>query len=365
MANIAILSFSTGEISPQIDARSDVEKYQSGCRHLENMIPRIYGGVERRPGTYYITSSYNSAQTVRLIPFIYSSEIAYLVEFGNLYMRFFYNGEVITEIDTPYLAADLFQLQCKQLADTMWIVHSSYAPRKLTRTTAATFSLDEIEFRKGPFLISNDLIDPNVTNTATMASSVINTGETGLLVCSSDFFVDAHKGSLFKLIHPRVNTAVSVTGAGTSEGLDIKGTFSFNTHGTWTGTVKIQRNENSSGWENYRTYEGKDDRNIQLSATEDADNVQYRIYAVAGMSSDFSADLNTNESTQSGIVVVTNVNSPQETTIEVLSKLASIDATRRWAEGIWSFYRGYPSSTTFFGDRCIYGGIAITPEQTV
>ena len=55
--NIAIVSFSGGEMTLQIDARSDVEKYASGCRTLENFIPRIYGGVERRPGTKFIRNS--------------------------------------------------------------------------------------------------------------------------------------------------------------------------------------------------------------------------------------------------------------------------------------------------------------------
>lgn len=57
MQNIPLISFSAGELSPKIDARSDMEKYQSGCRHLDNMIPRIYGPVERRPGLKFIFST--------------------------------------------------------------------------------------------------------------------------------------------------------------------------------------------------------------------------------------------------------------------------------------------------------------------
>lgn len=52
--NIPILTLNGGEYSPMIDARSDVEKYKSGCRTLENFIPRIYGPIERRPGTKFI-----------------------------------------------------------------------------------------------------------------------------------------------------------------------------------------------------------------------------------------------------------------------------------------------------------------------
>ena len=52
--NFPILNLNGGEYSPLIDARSDIEKYGSGCRTLENFIPRIYGAIERRPGTMFI-----------------------------------------------------------------------------------------------------------------------------------------------------------------------------------------------------------------------------------------------------------------------------------------------------------------------
>ncbi len=54
MANIAIVNLNGGVFTPLIDARSDIEKYRSGCRKLENFIPRIYGSIERRPGTRFI-----------------------------------------------------------------------------------------------------------------------------------------------------------------------------------------------------------------------------------------------------------------------------------------------------------------------
>jgi len=54
MTNIPIISFNGGEFSPLIDTRSDIEKYSSGCRKLENFFPRIYGAIERRTGTKFI-----------------------------------------------------------------------------------------------------------------------------------------------------------------------------------------------------------------------------------------------------------------------------------------------------------------------
>ena len=57
MSNIPVINLNGGEYTSKIDTRSDTEKYISGCRTLENMIPLIFGGVEKRPGTEFITSS--------------------------------------------------------------------------------------------------------------------------------------------------------------------------------------------------------------------------------------------------------------------------------------------------------------------
>ncbi len=54
MSSVAVVNLNGGEYSPKIDARGDTEKYTSGCRRLENMIPSIFGGTEKRPGTEFI-----------------------------------------------------------------------------------------------------------------------------------------------------------------------------------------------------------------------------------------------------------------------------------------------------------------------
>ena len=380
LANLPVLRFNAGEFTQQADARIDVDKYGGGCRILENMIPRIYGGVERRPGTQFIYEAKDTGNSVRLIPFIYSSEIAYVMEFGDLYIRFYFDGEILldnstpVEVVSPYLEADLLQLQYAQVGDVVWIVHPSYAPRKLSRTTATTFTLTVIDFRKGPFLTRNDLLDPNVSTTAFMKPSSIEVGSSGTLTCQDaggtlvSFFDDDHLNALFQLSQPRVDTIIKQSGAGTSSTIDIDGDFSFNTHGTWTGTAIMERRENSSSssdWETFRTYVGNDDRNIQYSGTEEADNVEFRIVAEAGMSAAFRADITANTSTQDGIVRLTAINSINVAKMEVLKKLASTEATRRWFEGAWSDFRGYPTSVTFYDERCVYAGPSVVPAQTV
>ena len=402
MANLPILKFNAGELSDQIDARNDVEKYEAGCRHLENMIPRIYGSAERRPGTEFIYDAKNTplsiANTVVIqIPFIFSTSIAYTVELGNRYARFYYNGDVLGDweyvyyedeslfyegayvknyeydwyddgdvwITTPYLAADLVQLQIKQRADVMWIVHPSYPPSKLSRTGVETFILQEIDFRKGPFLVRNDLIDPANPSTTTLTASTTTVGSSGMLTASVNIFQREHAGTLFMLIHSRATTSVKQVGVGTTSTLLIKGDYSFSTQGRWKGTVKLQRNENDAGWEDHKTYYAAvvGARNIQLASTESENNVEYRIKNVDA--ADCTAELTINNVLRKGIVKTNAYISPSKMSMTVYSVIESTDATKRWHEGAWSGVRGYPGSVTFFNNRCVYAGAsrALSDEE--
>jgi len=51
----AIINFNGGQFTPKIDARVDTEKYVSGCRQLDNMIPDVFGNATKRPGTELIS----------------------------------------------------------------------------------------------------------------------------------------------------------------------------------------------------------------------------------------------------------------------------------------------------------------------
>ena len=53
-----INSFSHGEVTDKIRARTDVEQWYSSARILENMFVKPWGPVEKRPGTYYIDVNY-------------------------------------------------------------------------------------------------------------------------------------------------------------------------------------------------------------------------------------------------------------------------------------------------------------------
>lgn len=91
----------------------------------------------------------------------------------------------VYEIATPYATADLFQLKFVQSADVLYIVHPSYAPRKLTRTGHTSWTLTEIDLLDGPFLTINatatTLSLSGTTGSVTVtASSIVGiNGDTG------------------------------------------------------------------------------------------------------------------------------------------------------------------------------------------
>ena len=87
--------FLSGELSPILRGRVDTERYGNAVNTCENFIINPHGGVERRGGTHYVAEVKTSANVTRLIRFEFNRTQSYVLEFGNLYIRFFsQNGQV-------------------------------------------------------------------------------------------------------------------------------------------------------------------------------------------------------------------------------------------------------------------------------
>jgi len=98
-----ITNFRAGEISPRLEGRIDLQKYNEAVKDLNNMIVFPQGGTTRRPGTYYAGTTKDGGQ-VRLINFEFSDTQAYVLEFGNNYIRIFKDGGLVTEATTAITA---------------------------------------------------------------------------------------------------------------------------------------------------------------------------------------------------------------------------------------------------------------------
>lgn len=87
MARIAQYGFSGGEIGAALFGRTDLDKYALSLRKAKNVLITKYGGIQNRPGTEFIGEVRDSADTVRLVPFQFSTTQAYILEFGDAIMR--------------------------------------------------------------------------------------------------------------------------------------------------------------------------------------------------------------------------------------------------------------------------------------
>lgn len=99
--NFIQTSFNSGEWSPSLFARVDLAKYKAGAALLENFFVDYRGGASTRPGTQYVIQCKASDHPVRLIPFQASSDVGYVLEFGNQYIRFIINGAPVLEPAKP------------------------------------------------------------------------------------------------------------------------------------------------------------------------------------------------------------------------------------------------------------------------
>ena len=331
----AVNNFSGGEASPEIKGRTDVTQYYSLAETLENCIVTHFGGVFKTPGTLFVKRTKDKDKSTRLIPFIFSQGDAYILEFGDEYIRFFTNNGSLVEdvltisgvtnadpcvvtanthgltdgdyieinnvtgttelngrrfiianktsntfelkdengvdidstnygvyvsdgiaqrvykIASPYDYEDLELLKFTQQADIVYISHPSYAPRKLSRLGATSWTIAEIGFNSldwPPFL--------SINTTATTLACSATTGDAKTLTASASLFTNDHVGAYFQL--------------------------------------------------------------------------------------------------QGGYVKITAVGSATSATCNVISTLDSTDATDDWYEGAWSAEQGYPKDCKFYEQRLYF-----------
>jgi len=191
-------NFTGGEISPKLFGRVDLEKYTQSCKNIENYIVFPHGGLTKRSGTRFVAECKDSTNNKRLIPFVFSTTQAYILEFGNDYIRFYRNEGQITsggsayEISSPYGEEYLDDLSFVQSADVLYITHPEFQTRKLTRTGHTAFTITKFEPQDGPYLTDN-----TTSTTLTINNAAVGTGRT--LTASANTFASTDVDRVYRL----------------------------------------------------------------------------------------------------------------------------------------------------------------------
>lgn len=181
-------NFTAGEISPRLVGRTDIDRYANAARSLINAYPVIHGGAKRRGGTRYVATAKNSgAKKARLVPFIYSRDFAYMLEFGDLYVRVWPagGGAMIAELATGYSESMLSDIDFAQGSDTMFIAHPTVPIQRLRRFTSTIFDLSAAPFTTTPFDEQGHALAANVTlSAATVGAARTATASVGVFLPS-------------------------------------------------------------------------------------------------------------------------------------------------------------------------------------
>lgn len=146
-------NFTTGEITPRLHGRTDIDRYNNAARTLVNAHPVVHGGAKRRAGTRFYKATKLAAKTARLIPFIKGRDEAYMLEVGDNYLRVHAAGGVDmgVELATSYTEAHLSGIDYAHGADTMFMFHEFVEPQKLLRLAPTSWTLGVTPFINVPY----------------------------------------------------------------------------------------------------------------------------------------------------------------------------------------------------------------------
>lgn len=172
-------SFATGEVSPEVASRIDMEKYQAALLQAENCYIRPYGAVYKRPGSIYCGMA--KKNKVRLIEFKSTVNHAFLLEVGEGYIRIWKDGKFTNqEIETPYQESELPKLRTCQSADIMYIASGTHPVMQLKHYSDTDWRFEEMVMNSQYFdeslTVSNNVVDETWNKAGTYAWECHKTG---------------------------------------------------------------------------------------------------------------------------------------------------------------------------------------------
>lgn len=404
-----ITNFRTGEISPKLEGRIDLQKYNEAAQTVNNMLVFPSGGVTRRPGTFFAGRSKDGGK-VRLINFEVSDEQAYVLEFGANYIRFYKDGGLLTEattnitavtkanpavvtaashglnngdrvfiksvggmteinnleftvankttntfelsginssafttytsggtvgkiveVTTTYSVTQIFEINHTQSADVLFLAHKDHEPAKLTRTTATSFTLSDIDFTDGPWLDEND------TTTTLYASAATGSGIT--ITASASLFASSDIGRYIRF-REILEIEHDEWAASTSYANNVTVRYNGHVYKQVTGSTQTSGNTPP----------------VHLTGTETYGSISWQYLhdehghvKIVGFTS--------------ATVVTADVHEDQYGNSRLPdSAVGSSNANTRWSLGAFGGSQGFPKAVGFYEQRLYFAGTTGQPQ---
>lgn len=253
-----------GEISEDVANRIDLDKYQMAMLQAENAVVRPYGAIQKRPGTIFCGEAKYSDKKAILVRFDFLTEVAYMLEMGDNYIRIWRDGIYLNiELQTPFQESDLAHLRFIQSVDVMYITSGKYPVKKLMRYAENNWQLIDMPFNPPAFNEVNKDEGNGMTPSGTSGTIA--------LITDADTFTQDMIGDWIK-IEQRVSGQTTSNNSGgnnttvvqASEYVSTDGQAKIYTSGSWSGVIILQKEDGSY----IQTFPSNNDKNYdQLTNT--------------------------------------------------------------------------------------------------
>lgn len=372
---ISQLAFTTGEVSPDVSSRFDLEQYKSALLEAENVVIRPYGAVAKRQGSQYVGQVKYSDKPTRLFEFTTNTNNSFMLEFGDKYIRV-WNYGVYTGVEfaTPFDSDILFDLNCIQSGDVMFICSGKYPIQTLSRYSDTDWRMSAYKLTEQPY----DEINTDNGHTLTVNGDTITS--------TKDLFTQDMVGSVIQIAYYIEAVYTSKSGEVVEKkygvrrfskhektvynnidynverfSTDVELSWKFTTHGTWEGTVKLQiSNNDGQTWKDYRAYTSKNDYNVTDTGKIEAGARLKYVSDIKGGS--VNCDLSIMPFTQYGIVEIKSVTDAKNATVNILNGIKEGESSHKWKLGSWNRGNGYPKLCTFYQDRFVVAATSKNPN---
>lgn len=352
MAKVSPLqgNFNTGEISPLLQGRVDAERYKSALYICENYIPTIQGGLIRRPGTMFTSEVKTSTKATRLIPFEFSTTQAYMIEVGDLYMRFYKDNALITLTPKTITAATA--------ANPVQITSASHGYSNGDRVVISGI-LGMTELNNREFIVAGSAAN-TFTLTDVLGNAINGTAFTaytsgGTVSKVYEIVSPYPESTLFQIKFTQSADVLYLTHPSYPPKK-----LTRTAHTTWTiATIDFQNGP----------YLAENTTTTTFTAGAATGVTTLTASAIAGinngqgfLSTDVGRLVRIKNGSAAGWAKITGYTSTTIVSITVQSAVPTAGVTT-WRMGLWSDTTGYPSCVTFHEDRLFLAGAAISAQR--
>jgi hypothetical protein len=344
----ALTNFTGGQLSDRMEGRTDFQKYFSGCKTLENFIVQPHGSVTRRPGTTFVSEVKTSSLKTRLIPFEFSTEQSYALEFGNNYIRFYKdNGAVleanktitgITQANPGVVTSAAHGYSNGDTVVITGVVGMTQVNNKRFKVASVatnTFQLQDIDGNNVNTTSYTTYTSGGIANRVYTLTTTYLTADLFEIkyAQSADVMYLCHPDYSVKKLSRTGHTSWTITEVDFTDGPYLDDNITATTFGMSSHTVGTGRTLTAS--------------------------------AVTGINNDTgfqSTDVGRLFTFRDGYGEITAITSTTVVTATVIKDMGSSSTTTDWALGAFSDTTGHPSCVTFYEQRLVFAGTTEQPQ---